>query len=115
MDNSKAMTFEEYLAGLPMDGPGHSIIQDVISSENGVSDSVISFKAVIPAVVDSELLCATALRWRNVQEHFLRDVRVYALSPNPKTEKYMQSLLSVDCRVYLTPIPIELREVFDEH
>lgn len=114
MDSTGKMTFEKYLSDIPMDRSDRNIIKDILESKLAIEDNIISFKAVIPAVLDAELLCGTALRWRSVKAHFMREVRVYALSANPKTEKYMQSLLLWNSGVYLTPIPIELREVFNE-
>lgn len=112
MGSTETVSFEQYLAGLPMDAPDCNLIKDILDSQYGFDGETIAFRSVIPALIDSDLLIATACRWRSVQSHFGKPVRVYALSPNPKTEKYVQSLLSVGCDVYLTPVPVQFKEHF---
>lgn len=114
MESSGKLILAEYLKTLPLDNSRESIIQRISDSETAVRDGTVSFRTVLPALMDTDLLLGTMLQWTKIRDFYMRDLRIYALSANKKVEKHMQMLVSGQNGIFLTALPIEFKEVFYE-
>lgn len=69
----------------------------------------IEIVAELPAALDPEIIIGHVQRWREIQMHFDRELRVYAWTYNAVVEKYVMSCVQTMPKVLVTPLPMSLK------
>ena len=100
-------TLEERINGLIHDGPD---ILYRLSKLEQASDQPIEIVSELPAAVDPDIILSHAMRWREIEKHFNRELRVYAWTYTPEVEKCILGCVQNMSRVLVTPLPMYLKE-----
>ena len=106
---ASSMTLEERINGVVKDSP--MLLYDL--TKVGVSPDTnepIEIVVDLPAAPDPDILLGHISRWREVQVHFKKDIRVYAWCVNPIVEKRVLACVQNMSGIYITVLPDYLKE-----
>lgn len=99
-------SLEERLSGAVLDSPD---IVKKLSYLNPPAGKPLEIVTELPAGLNPEIIIAMVMRWREIQQYFDCDVRIYAWSFDTKVEKYVQQCTSLMSHILVTILPVSLR------
>lgn len=107
MGSCSYLTLDDRLNGIVKDSP------DILYKLNQIEineDSTIEIVTELPAAVDPYILLSYVSRWREIQKHFGKELRVYAWSYTMEVEKYVLLLVQNIEKLSVTVLPMYLKE-----
>ena len=107
MGTSSLFTLEDRINGVMQDGPD---ILYRLSRLNQPADQPIEIVSELPAAPDPDILMGYVMRWREIEKHFDKELRVYAWSYNTEVEKCVLGCVQNMSRICVTVLPMYLKE-----
>lgn len=74
------------------------------------SEAPVEILAELPAAVNIDIIIAMVSRWHEIQLFMKKPLRVFAWSSEGAVEKYVAGLVGPIDNLYLTVLPITLKE-----
>lgn len=74
----------------------------------------LEIKTTLPSAVNGNLAIAAVKRWRELSERYGKPIRVYAYSYNDAVEKLFLRLIQEHDDIYMSVIPGEWRNTFND-
>lgn len=106
-NTTRPASLEERLSGAVLDSP--NIVQRLSSIEQPPKGQPLEIVTELPAGLCPEIIIAMIMRWRELQIHFDRDIRVYAWSFNTEVEKYVLQCTNNMSHIFVSILPVKLR------
>ena len=107
MDTNSKITLEDRINGVMKDSP--DIIYK-LSKLTTPKDMPIEIVTELPAAPDPDIVIGLVTRWCEIQKYFNQDLRVYAWSYTEEVEKYLLSCVQNMSHIYVTVLPMYLKE-----
>lgn len=107
MGTNSTLSLEERINGVMQDSPD---ILHKISKLQPPEGKPIEIVTELPAAIDVDLIIGCVQRWSEIQKYFNRDLRVYAWSHSADVEKYLLGCTLNVSNVYVTVLPMFLKE-----
>lgn len=107
MGTSTNLSLEERINGVMHDGPDILYRLTKLATPEGQSIEIVS---ELPAATDPDIIIGYVQRWREIQKHFNRDLRVYAWSYTTEVEKYVLGCTQNMKNICVTVLPMYLKE-----
>lgn len=101
------MSLDERIDGLVHDAPDILYKLSKLATPEGKPIEIVS---ELPAAIDPDIILGHVQRWRDIQVHFNRDLRIYAWSYTTEVEKYLQGCLVNMSHIHVTTLPMYLKE-----
>lgn len=101
------LTMEERINGVVHDGPDLLYKLSKLATPAGQPIEIVS---ELPAATDLDIILGYVTRWAEVQQHFKRDLRIYAWSYTVEVEKYILACTQQMSHIAVTTLPVYLKE-----
>jgi hypothetical protein len=107
MGSSTILPLDERINGVIHDSP--DILYRLTKLETP-EDQPIEIVSELPAAVDPDIIIGYVQRWVEIQHYFNKDVRIYAWSYSTESEKYVMGCVQNMSHVFVTVLPMYLKE-----
>ena len=107
MGTSSVLSLDERINGVVHDAPD---VLYKLSRLETPKDQPIEIVSELPAAADPDIILSYVQRWVEIQHYFGRDLRVYAWSYTPESEKYILGCVQNMSHICVTTLPMYLKE-----
>lgn len=107
MGTNSKISLEDRINGVMEDSPD---ILYKLSKLSTPKDVPIEIVTELPAAPDPDIIIGLVTRWYEIQKYFNQDIRIYAWSYNHEVEKYLLGCIQNMSHIYVTVLPMYLKE-----
>ena len=106
MGISTNSTLDAHLSNVVEDS--NSVLQDL--SKSCTDGEFVEIQSLLPAAPDPDIILGYVKRWREIQQHFNKELRVYAWCETTLVEKYILGCTQHMSHIHVTVLPTTLKE-----